>query len=244
MYFPVAKDLRYPLHFTMQNMTDTDDLLGLNISLKASPVITFDKGTPVEAIHGEAGRFQLLADATLQYTSFSRVLNSFLAGQRFDLSEGLFAKQIVVRNVVVSSHRSNAILLKVNFTGSFTGTLTFSGIPVYNEETESIVLLHLHYDLQTGNLLLKGAKLLFASRIEKELKKAARFPVNPLLEKIQMAINENLNKEWATGIKGAGEVKDLRVLRLQAIPEHLLLQVVCEGSLQITLSGLSLNLKR
>lgn len=227
----------------MQKLTDTDDLLGLNITLKVSPVIAIEKRVPDETHTDEDGSFLLYADAALQYTSLSRVLTGLLAGKRFTISEGLFARHVVIKNIAISGSSSNALLLRVQFTGSFNGVAAFSAIPVYNEETASIVLLHLRYDLQTTNLLLQGAKLLFASRLEKELKKMACFPVGPLLAKIQTGITASLNKEWGKGISGSGQAKDLRVLSIKALPEHLLLSVSCNGSLQIILSEIALNFK-
>lgn len=228
----------------MQNLTDTDALLGLNLSLTVSPAVTFGTGAAGTALTAEDGKFQLFVDAALQYASLSRILNGFLAGKRFDLSEGLFAKHIVIKNVVVSGTQSNALLLKVTIGGSFSGTLLLNATPAFNADTNEVVLLQLRYDLQTGNLLLKGARMLFANRIEKELKKASRFPVSELLVQIRKTIDEKLNAEWGKGIKGAGTVSDLRLLTIQAVPEHLLMKATCEGSLQITVSEIALKFKR
>lgn len=228
----------------MQNQNTMDDLLGLNLTLNVSPIITFDLGAGSAALPGEGGRFQLTADAALQYASLSQILNDYLSGKRFNLSDGLFAKHVIVKNVVVGANQSGAIVVKVAFGGSFNGSIVFTGTPVYNEETKTIVLLNFWHDVQTNSLLLKAAKMLFASRIEKELKKSTRFSIEKLLAQIQKAIYENLNKEWTKGLTGSGEVEDLRLLSLQVLPEHLLMRTTCGGTLQINVSGLRLDFKR
>lgn len=228
----------------MPERTGTDALLQLNLTLHLSPSVSVAKEVPVALTSDEPGSFLLHADAALQYASFSQVLRDLLTGKRIELSEGLFAKHVVIKNVRVSGGPSQTVLLHVDFSGSFKGAATFSAVPVYNQETASIILLHLRYNLQTSNLLLKGARLLFASRIEKELKKITRFPVGPLFTQIETEITALLSKEWRKGIKGAGAVKDLRLTGIEALPEHLLLRVSCEGSLQIIFSEIALNLKR
>lgn len=232
----------------MQNPMDSDALLRSNISLTIAPVVHFSKApsdkAQTEQLSSDLGRFAIQADVALQYQSLSRIINDYMAGKRVDLSEGFFARHIVIQKVAVSGTAAGALLLKASFTGSFNGTLLFSGVPVFNDDTKKVVLLHLRYDLQTNNLLLKGAKLLFASRIEKELKKAASFSVSRVFEEAEKAITDNLNKEWAKGVSGAGDVADLRLLNIQVMPEHLLAKMLCEGSLQLTISELLLNFKR
>jgi hypothetical protein len=100
---------------------------------------------------------------------------------------------------------------------------------------------NLDYDLQTKNLLLKGAKWLFAAKIETELKKAASINLSTYFDTAKTALNEYLNKEWTKGIKGAGSVTDLRLINAEALPQHLLLRTACTGNLSIKISEFNLG---
>ena len=70
--------------------------------------------------------------AGLQYDSLSQVLNGAIAGKQFDLSEGIFKKHITVEKTWVSGLPDGQLQIEVNFSGSFNGTVLFTGKPTYN----------------------------------------------------------------------------------------------------------------
>lgn len=239
-----------PKQLRMQNLSASNDLLNMNIGITASPVVSFEKAGAVTApvpnltTAGSSGGFSIFLEAALQYDSLSRMVNGYMAGKRFDLSEGLFAKHIVVKDVTMAGNNEGHLLIKVDFTGSFSGTAFFTGKPVYNAAAKSLEVQDLDYDLQTKNLLLKTAKWLFNSKIETELKKASRIDLSTYFDTAQKSLNAYLNKEWTKGIKGAGQVNELRLVSAQALPQHLLLKTACAGKLSILVSEIDLNFQR
>ncbi|MDQ3277154.1 MAG: DUF4403 family protein, partial [Bacteroidota bacterium] len=216
-----------PKRLHMQNLAATNDLLNITIGITASPAVSFEKpaavvtNVPNLTPSAGAGGFSVYLDAALQYDSLSRVVNGYMAGKRFDVSEGLFARHIVINEVTVAGNTEGNLLMKVDFTGSFNGTAFFSGKPTYNTTTQTLEVQNLDYDLQTRNLLLKGAKWLFASKIEAELKKASSIPLGAYFAAAQQQLNQYLNREWTKGVRGSGSVTDLRLLQAQAFPQHL-----------------------
>ncbi|HEU4902530.1 MAG TPA: DUF4403 family protein, partial [Flavisolibacter sp.] len=216
----------HPKSLRMQNLTASNDLLNMNIGITASPVVSFEKAAPATtavpdlAAAGNAGGFSIFLEAALQYDSLSRVVNGYMAGKRFDLSEGLFAKHIVVNNVTLAGNELGNMLIKVDFTGSFNGTAFFNGKPAYNAATKTLEVQDLDYDLETKNLLLKTAKWLFNGKIQSELKKASSINLGSYFDTAQKSLNAYLNKEWTKGIKGSGSVNDLRLVSAQALPQH------------------------
>lgn len=235
-----------PKSLRMQNLSASNDLLNLNIGITASPVVSFEKTatahSPVPNLTSTAngGGFSIYLDAALQYDSLSRVVNGYMAGKRFDLSDGLFAKHIVVKEVTLAGNETGNLLIKVDFTGSFSGTAFFNGRPTYNAALQTIEVQDLDYDLQTKNLLLKTAKWLFNGKIESELKKASSINLSSYFDAAQKALNTYLNQEWTKGIRGTGAVKDLHLLSAQALPQHLLLRTACSGQLGIRVSEVDL----
>ena len=235
-----------PKRLRMQNINGQNDLLNINIGITASPAVTFEKKnvvvTPVPALSTTAapGGFAVYLDAALQYDSLSRVVNGYMAGKRFDVSEGLFKKHITVKQVTVAASPEGRMLIKVDFEGSFNGTAFFTGNPVYNPANKTIEVQDLDYDLQTKNVLLKTAKWLFAGKIEAELKKNTSIDLTSYFDSAQKSLNTYLNKEWTKGIRGSGNIKELKVVSVKPLPQHILIKTACSGNLSVKVSEINL----
>ena len=240
----------HPKRLRMQNINAQKDLLNINIGITASPSVSFEKQnavvTPVPNLSTSAnpGGFSIFLEAALQYDSLSKVVNGYMAGKRFDVSEGILKKHIIVKEVTVASDPAGRMLIKLDFTGSFNGTAFFTGNPVYNPANKTIEVRDLDYDLQTKNLFLKTAKWLFAGKIETELKKNTTINLTSYFDSAQKSLNAYLNKEWAKGIKGSGNVKDLKVVSVQPLPQHILIKTACSGNLSVRISEIDLSFKR
>lgn len=240
----------HPKRIRMNNINAQNDLLNISIGITAAPAVSFQKpavspsAVPNLSTAAAPGGFSVYLDAALQYDSLSRLVNGYMAGKRFDLSEGLFAQHIVVKEVTLAGSPDKRMLIKVDFSGSFSGTAFFTGTPVYNAATKTIEVQNLTYDLQTKNLLLKTAKWLFAQKIEQELKKATNINLSSYFDQAQQTLNTYLNREWTKGIKGSGLVKELNVVSVQPLPQHILIKTACSGSLSVHVSEIALNFKR
>jgi hypothetical protein len=239
-----------PKRLRMQNINAQNDLLNIHIGITASPSVTFEKPTGVStqipnlSASANPGGFSVYLDAALQYDSLSRVVNGYMAGKRYDVSEGIFKKHIVVKEVTVAASPDGRMLIKVDFTGSFNGTAFFTGNPVYNPANKTIEVRDLDYDLQTKNVLLKTAKWLFSGKIEEELKKNTKIDLTSYFNNAQQSLNTYLNKEWTKGIKGSGSVKELKVVSVQPLPQHILIKTACSGNLRVNVSEIDLSFHR
>jgi hypothetical protein len=238
----------HPKSLRMENINAKNDLLNINIGITATPVISFAKPeatvTPVPNLStaDHPGGFNIYLEAALQYDSLSKVLNGYLVNKRFDISEGLFKRHIIIKETTVSGNENGDLLIKVNFEGSFDGTIFFTGKPVYNTEKKTIEVEEMDYDLKTKNLLLKTAKWLFNKRIINELKKYTSFELSTYYNTATSTLNTWLNKEWTKGIKGAGAVNDLKLTAVHALPQHLLIRSNCAGTLSVLVSEINLSL--
>jgi len=236
-----------PKRLRMQNINAQNDLLNIHIGISASPEVTFEKknetvtAVPNLSTNANPGGFSVYLDAALQYDSLSRVVNGYMAGKRFDVSEGIFKKHIIVKEVTVAASPEGRMLIKVDFTGSFNGTAFFTGNPVYNPTNKTIEVQDLDYDLQTKNVLLKTAKWLFAGKIEDELKKNTKIDLTSYFDAAQKSLNTYLNKEWTKGIKGVGNVRELKVVSVKPLPQHILIKTACSGNLSVQVSEIDLS---
>jgi hypothetical protein len=237
----------HPKKLRMQNINAQNDLLSINIGITATPVVSFEKPDVPQTIipdlttANNPGGFNIYLEAALQYDSLSKVLNGYLAGKRFDVAEGLFKKHIIVQNADVWGDTLGNLLIRLDFTGSFDGSVNFTGKPVYDTAKKSIEVQDLDYDLKTKNLLLKTAKWLFNKRIIGELKKYTSFDLSQYYDTASLAMNDWLNREWTRGIRGSGTVSELKLTDVYALPQHLLIRSNCVGRLSVVVSEVNLK---
>ena len=237
-----------PKKLRMQNINAKNDLLNISIGISATPVVSLIKPTteitkvPNLSTSSNAGGFNIFLEAALQYDSLSAVLNGYLLHKRFDISEGLIKKHIIVEDVKVSADSTGNLSIKLDFSGSYTGTAFLNGKPVYNADKKAIEVQELDYDLKTKNLFLKTAKWLFNKRIIAELKKYTYFDLTQYYDTASKNLNSWLNKEWTKGITGSGSVEDLKLTSLYALPQHLVIRSQCVGKLAITVTEIQLPL--
>jgi hypothetical protein len=236
-----------PKRLRMANLNAKNDLLNITIGITASPLVSFVKpadltsAVPVLATNPPKEGFSIYLDAALQYDSLSRILNGYLAGKRFDVSEGLFKKHIIIQEAMVSGNENGLMMVRLDFIGSFNGTVFFTGTPFFNAEKNTIEIKDVEYDLRTKNLLLKTAKWLFNKRIINELNAHTRFDLTEYFKSASLVLNDWLNREWTKGIKGTGSVEELKLERVNAFEEHLFIRSSCKGKLQVQVTELNLN---
>jgi hypothetical protein len=236
-----------PKTLRMENLNAKNNLLNLNIGISATPVISFIKPgettTALPPLNSNAGRngFNIYLEAALQYDSLSNVLNSYMVNKRFDLSEGILKKYIIIKDTKISGTENGDMNIQIEFTGSFNGTVLFTGTPEYNPETKTVVVNNLDYDLHTKNFLLKTAKWLFNKKIKSELKQYTTFSLKEYYDTAAKSINAWINKEWTKGVKGNGQVSELKLIGVYALPDHILIRSNCNGKLNLTISDIPLS---
>ncbi|HEY0354932.1 MAG TPA: DUF4403 family protein [Flavisolibacter sp.] len=239
-----------PKKLSMQNINAKNDLLNINIGISATPVIGFEKPvTPPSVVPdlsatNNPGGFNIYLEAALQYDSLSKVLNGYLAGKRFDVADGFIRKHIIIDNTTVTGDTTGNLLIALDFSGSFDGRVHFTGKPVYDTATRTIEVHDLEYDLETKNLLLKTAKWLFNKRIVSELKKYTSFNLSQYYDTATLSMNDWINREWTKGIRGSGEVHQLTLTDVYALPQHLLIRSNCTGKLSVMVSEVNLDFKQ
>jgi hypothetical protein len=236
-----------PKKLRMDKFFASKDMLNIQIGITATPVVSFDQpltngsAVPDLTTSGSKGGFNIHLEAALQYDSLSNVLTGYMAGKRMEISEGLINKHIIIKQATVSGDTVGNLRIKLDFTGSFDGTAYFFGKPHYNVDSNAIEVKDLQYDLETKNLLLKTAKWLFNKKIISELNKYTRFPLAAYFDTAKVSMNDWLNKEWTKGIRGSGNVSDLKLTALYAMPQHLLIRSNCVGKLAVSITEIPME---
>ena len=178
-------------------------------------------------------------DAALNYDSLSNVLNGYLKGKRFDFKEAFLKKHVIVDSCKVGGKSDGNLIVNVQFSGSHNGNVSFTGKPFYNDQTKSIEVANLDFDLVTKDFLLKTARWLFSKKIINELKKYTTFNMNSYYDTAAKSLETWINKEWAKGIKSTGEVNDLKITNVKALQEYLYIQTNCAGNLGLRIDELN-----
>jgi hypothetical protein len=223
---------------------EMETLLHLNLSLAATPTLTVLKAYGMKQVAfaiPEAGNgFAIKVEAALPFTALTEALNALLHGKRLELTEGFVNRHVVIESCKVNSAGQH-LVVEVQFSGSFTGTVFLTGVPFYNPDSRQVELQHIAYDLKTTNLILKGAKWLFGNLIREEVKKYVSIDVSRFYETLSTRINELLNKAWATGITASGQMDALTITGVYAQAQQLLVQGYCSGQLQLAVSEQALK---
>jgi hypothetical protein len=231
----------------MENIAVKNDLLNIDLGITATPSVSFIKPasgkTIVPNLSATAtnGGFSINIEAALQYDSLSKVINGYLAGKRFEVSEGLIKKHVIIKECNIRSGSSNNMVIAAEFTGSHNGTVYFTGKPFYNEAAKKIELQDFDYDLKTKDFLLKAAKWLFDKRIVAEIKKYTVIDLSAYYNTAATTMNNWLNKEWTKGIKGSGKIAEVKLTGVHALKQHLLIRTACSGTLNVAVNEIDLN---
>jgi len=223
-----------------------NDLLNINISISTTPLIQFEKedgqinAVPNIIPSDNPNGFTLYIDVIVKYDSLSHVVNQYMKNKKLHISEGIINQYIIVDNCELYGDDKNQLHVKVDFSGSYDGTFTLTGIPIYNIAEQRIEIQNLDYNLATENLLLKAAKWLFSKKIMNELKKFTSISLTDYYRTASNSLDVLLTKEWHKGIKTSGNIAELNIVNVQALPEHMVIRCHCKGSLTVQINELSL----
>jgi len=226
----------------MKQNAENTPLLQATIGLTAAPALFFVKtGTPEPQLSLSQARgangFSIQLEAAFPYAALSNVANGYLEGRRFELSEGFIKQHIIIKRCNILSH-ADKIAVQVQFSGSFSGTLYFTGIPYYNPALQRIELQNFAYDLNTTNFLLKGAKWLFNKVILEEIQKHTVLDLSAYFTKATNAVHAVLNKELTKGVQAEGALDAIVITGIEPQQSGLLIKSQCSGRLKLTLSEL------
>lgn len=236
-----------PKQLHMDNIGAKADLLNITLGISATPVISFIKPQPNVPVvpnlstGGQTDGFNIHIEAALEWDSLSKVVNGYLGGKRFEISEGLIKQHVVVKECQLYSDGADNLMIAVAFTGSHKGTIYFRGKPYYNSTTKSIEIQNLDYDLKTNSFLLRTANWLFDNKIVSEIKKYTSIDLSTYYNTASTTMDSWLNREWTKGIRGSGKVTDIKLTGVHALPQHLLIRSNCTGKLAVTITEMDLN---
>jgi len=236
-----------PKKLKLNNLMARNDSLNVELGLSAHPVIGLEKpqehpsGIPEMSDFTSKPGFNIFLDALLDYDSLSNIVNVRLQGKQFDFKRGPVSKTVVVKNCRLLGVDNERLVIRLEFTGSYNGLAYFTGKPFYNENTAVIEMMDVDFDVKTKDALLKTAGWLFNKRITAELKKYSRFELRSYIDSAKLMMNQQLNREWMTGIKSYGQINEIKLIGIYPVSKHLVIRSNCSGQLAMLVESISLS---
>ncbi len=233
-----------PQQLRVSNIRVDKDTLQLSVGISARPRVVQSRPAEIRTVIpdltvGQNRRgFSIYTDALLNYDSLSNLLQATMYKKRID-AEGS-NKYIVVEKVQVYGTNAAKLSLKMQFSGSASGTFYLSGKPVYDATSRQLRLEELDYDIQSRNMVVKTGEWMFNKRIMHELEKSTRFDVTAYEKMLLDKINAQFNKEVYKGVLMNGRVHTVSIEKIYPFTDQLVVRFSSKGDLEVVVSELSL----
>ena len=237
-----------PQKFRINNLFINKDSLNVYLGLTAKPVISFEQPTdkisamPYLGGFSKQQGFSIFLDARLNYDSLGWIMNSQIKGKEFTFKKGFIKKKFVIEDCSIYGGGFDKMVIKVVFSGTNDGVVYLTGKPVYDDDKKVIEIADIDFDIKSKNILLGSADWLFDKKITKEISKYARFELKAYIDSAKININQQLNQELMPGIRSAGNIKDIKLIKVYPMQEHLVIRSNCTGSLAVKVESIDFTL--
>jgi len=170
------------------------------------------------------------------------IMNQNLAGKQFDFKKAFIKKHFVIDSCKVYGGGFDKMVIKVNFSGTNTGVIYLTGKPVYDKEKRVIEVADIDFDIKSKNILLGSADWLFDKKITKEIAKNTRFELGGYIDTAKVTLNEQLNRELVSGVRSYGNIKDIKLIGIYPMQQHLVIRSNCTGELSVKVESIQFSL--
>ena len=113
---------------------------------------------------------------------------------------------------------------------------------MYDKNNRTIEVTDIDFDIKSKNFILGSADWLFDKKITKEISKNARFDLGAYIDTAKTSINQQLNQEWLKGIRSFGNIKDISLIGIYPMQQHLVIRSNCNGDLSVKVESVNFSL--
>ncbi|MCX6317072.1 MAG: DUF4403 family protein [Bacteroidetes bacterium] len=237
-----------PQKIRINNLFIQKDSLNIFLGLSAKPVISFEKpadrktNIPNMAPFSRQQGFSIFMDAVLSYDSLSNIMNMSMRGKEFNFKKGFIKKKFIIDECKVYGGGFEKLIIKIRFSGTNDGVVYLVGKPAYDKEKRMIEIQDVDFDIKSKNFLLGSADWLFDKKITKEISENARFELGSYIDSAKTTINQQLNQELVKGVKSFGNIKDIRLIGIYPMQQHLVIRSNCAGDLSVKVESVNFSL--
>ena len=182
-------------------ITFIGDTAYFNAMLTAKPVIrSIPSGKTLPSLprlsdYKDHNGFDITMDIEYGYDSLNAILSRNIRGMKLDVK----GKEVIFEDIIIHGAQNEKLSIRVDFSGSKSGTLYLTGTPKFNAELQHISFPDLEFDIETQHTLLKSAKWLFDKKVTKMIRKAASLHLKPYLADLRTELTTSLNGELEKG---------------------------------------------
>jgi hypothetical protein len=237
-----------PQKIRINNLYAHNDSLNIFIGLSAKPMIGFEKPAEQHSTIPNIGSFSrqsgfnIFLDAVLSYDSLGNLMNQQLKGKEFNFKKGFVKKRFVIDTCTIYGGGFEKLVIKIKFSGTNDGVVYLVGRPVYDKDKKVIEVADIDFDIKSKNVLLGSADWLFDKKITKEISKNARFELGGFIDSAKLNINKELNREWVKGIRSYGNIKEISIVGIYPMQQHLVIRNNCAGDLSVKVESVNFSL--
>ncbi len=237
-----------PQKIRINNLFINKDSLNIYMGLSAKPSISFEKPEEKNSIIPNLGSFSkqqgfsIFLDAVLSYDSLSNIMNAEMKGKEFSFKKGFIKKKFIIDDCKIYGGGFEKLIIKITFSGTNSGVVYLVGKPVYDNDKRTIEVADIDFDIKSKNVLLGSADWLFDKKITKEIGKNTKFELGNYIDSAKININQQLNQEWIKGIRSYGNIKDIKLIGIYPMQQHLVIRSNCSGDLSVKVESVNISL--
>jgi Domain of unknown function (DUF4403) len=237
-----------PQKIRINNLFIDKDSLNIFLGLSAKPMISFEKPAEKKTTIPNLGSFSrqqgfsIFLDAVLSYDSLSAIMNMSISGKEFIFKKAFIKKKFIIDSCRIYGGGFEKLVIKINFSGTNSGVVYLVGKPMYNPDKRMIEVQDIDFDIKSKNVLLGSADWLFDKKITKEISKYSSFELGPYIDTAKTTINEELNRELIKGVRSAGNIKDIKLIRIYPLQQYLVIRSNCTGDLSVKVESVDFSL--
>jgi len=209
-------------------------LLNFSVGLSARPVVTtVSAPPPVQPLpnlstYVPAKGFNIYLDLVENYTHLTAMVNQQVVGQKTEMAGKTF---------IVDSCRvyglGTKVAIKINFSGSNTGTIYLVGTPTYDAVKHELSFPDLTFDLQTRAWMLKAAKWMFNGRITDGIRQKALYNFAKLLNDSKIKIQNEMGVDVIKGVHTDVAIQDMDIKAIYPTTDKLIVRTLINGQVKV-----------
>ena len=209
-------------------------LLNFSVGLSAKPVVTTIsnaqplKPLPNLSIYVPANGFQVYLDLQENYNHLTKIVNQQVAGQNMHFA----GKEFIVDSTRVSGIGTK-IVMKVDFSGSSTGTIYLVGTPTYDAKMHELSFPDLTFDLQTKTWILKTAKWMLNGPITNTIRQKATYNFSQFLTDNKAKIQSQLTRDLGNNIHSDVSIQGMDIQTIYPTAEKLIVRTLSTGQVKV-----------
>jgi hypothetical protein len=195
---------------------------------------------PLSNFKDTAG-FTISLTALMQYDSLSKIINEQLRGTTIKFKKGFIKKEIVIDSCQLVFGYNNRVQYNLYFSGSDKGLIKLLGELKYNETNEQLNVDANDFSMETDNAVMNYLDWLLKKKILHEIEKKTSITLTPYYENAKKLIEQQLSREWTTGLVGNCKMKKLKLVSTRADIKYFEVKLNAEGNLNLQVDKIPSN---